>query len=315
MFNKFKNPGVVYWGLLLLATLGLSALFIGVQWGSLNLSTPRESLLTVMVLPYLTGGYILFGAAAILSAVRRFNWLINVAYTGLLTATILAGAVVIATIWESHQVLEVGHWGMSNLYEVSILLLFMVTALALWFDARLLDGRLLPFLGVLTIASSVFLSWLYSLGLAGPREIVPALQSSWLPWHVLANFVGYGAFMVAACAGCVILVSRHTKVIERAQLVMDRSIMLGFPVFSVAIVLGAAWAYEAWGGYWSWDPKETWALIVWLVYAGYLHARLSHNWQPKPLALWSLVGFAVTLFCYLGVNMFMDGLHSYGQLG
>jgi ABC-type transport system involved in cytochrome c biogenesis permease subunit len=85
-------------------------------------------------------------------------------------------------------------------------------------------------------------------------------------------------------------------------------------VFSLAVVLGSAWAYEAWGGYWSWDPKETWALIVWLVYGGYLHARLTHGWNGPRLAWWAILGFGVTLFCYLGVNMLLSGLHSYGKL-
>ena len=96
--------------------------------------------------------------------------------------------------------------------------------------------------------------------------------------------------------------------------VMHKSIALGFGFFTIATVLGAAWAAEAWGGYWSWDPKETWALIVWLNYAAWLHMRLMKGWRGTPLAWWSVVGLLVTTFAFLGVNMFLSGLHSYGEL-
>jgi len=93
-----------------------------------------------------------------------------------------------------------------------------------------------------------------------------------------------------------------------------KSVAVGFPAFTLATILGAAWAAEAWGGYWSWDPKETWALIVWLFYGAYLHVRISHGWSGKTLAWWAVAGFFVTLFCFVGVNMYLSGLHSYGRL-
>ena len=96
--------------------------------------------------------------------------------------------------------------------------------------------------------------------------------------------------------------------------VMYKSIAVGFAFFTIATVLGALWAAEAWGGYWSWDPKETWALIVWLNYAAWLHMRLMKGLRGTPSAWWALVGLAVTTFAFLGVNMFLSGLHSYGTL-
>jgi cytochrome c-type biogenesis protein CcsB len=96
--------------------------------------------------------------------------------------------------------------------------------------------------------------------------------------------------------------------------VMYKSIALGFAFFTVATVLGALWAAEAWGGYWSWDPKETWALIVWLNYAAWLHLRLTKGLRGAPLAWWAIIGLFVTLFAFVGVNMFLSGLHSYGKL-
>ncbi len=96
--------------------------------------------------------------------------------------------------------------------------------------------------------------------------------------------------------------------------VMYKSIAVGFAFFTIATVLGALWAAEAWGGYWSWDPKETWALIVWLNYAAWLHMRLMKGLRGVVSAWWALIGLAVTTFAFLGVNMFLSGLHSYGTL-
>jgi cytochrome c-type biogenesis protein CcsB len=96
--------------------------------------------------------------------------------------------------------------------------------------------------------------------------------------------------------------------------VMYKSIAVGFAFFTIATVLGALWAAEAWGGYWSWDPKETWALIVWLNYAAWLHMRLMKGLRGTVAAWWALAGLGVTTFAFLGVNMFLSGLHSYGEL-
>ena len=94
-----------------------------------------------------------------------------------------------------------------------------------------------------------------------------------------------------------------------------RIIGLGFPFLTIGIISGAVWANEAWGSYWSWDPKETWALITWLVFAAYLHARLTKSWQGKKPALLASLGFIVVWICYLGVNFLGKGLHSYGWVG
>ena len=96
--------------------------------------------------------------------------------------------------------------------------------------------------------------------------------------------------------------------------VMYKSITVGFAFFTIATILGALWAADAWGGYWSWDPKETWALIVWLNYAAWLHMRLMKGLRGTVAAWWALTGLAVTSFAFLGVNMFLSGLHSYGTL-
>ena len=93
----------------------------------------------------------------------------------------------------------------------------------------------------------------------------------------------------------------------------SKTIVWGFPFLTAGIITGAAWANYAWGTYWSWDPKETWSLIVWLVYAAFLHARITRGWHGSRAAILSIVGFLATVFCYLGVNLVLSGLHSYGS--
>lgn len=91
-----------------------------------------------------------------------------------------------------------------------------------------------------------------------------------------------------------------------------RIIGLGFPLLTIGIIAGGVWANEAWGSYWSWDPKETWSLILWLVFAAYLHSRITKGWQGRKPAILATVGFATLWICYLGVNLLGKGLHSYG---
>jgi cytochrome c-type biogenesis protein CcsB len=109
-------------------------------------------------------------------------------------------------------------------------------------------------------------------------------------------------------------INAATPPVEVLDDVMYKSIAVGFAFFTIATVLGALWAAEAWGGYWSWDPKETWALIVWLNYAAWLHMRLMKGLRGGVAAWWACVGLLVTTFAFLGVNMFLSGLHSYGRL-
>jgi cytochrome c-type biogenesis protein CcsB len=140
------------------------------------------------------------------------------------------------------------------------------------------------------------------------RVVAEAGGSYWL---------GYAAVSVLITLG--ILLGRR-RIAERLPApevlddVMYKSIAVGFAFFTIATVLGALWAAEAWGGYWSWDPKETWALIVWLNYAAWLHMRLMKGLRGTVAAWWALAGLAVTTFAFLGVNMFLSGLHSYGTL-
>ncbi len=127
-------------------------------------------------------------------------------------------------------------------------------------------------------------------------------------------YFGIAALIVAGILWGRQRIARRLPELEVLDDVMYKSIAVGFAFFTIATVLGALWAAEAWGGYWSWDPKETWALIVWLNYAAWLHMRMMKGLRGTLSAWWALVGLAVTTFAFLGVNMFLSGLHSYGEL-
>ena len=127
-------------------------------------------------------------------------------------------------------------------------------------------------------------------------------------------YFGVSALIVAGILSLRGRIGPRLPAFEVLDDVMYKSIAVGFAFFTIATILGAFWAAEAWGGYWSWDPKETWALIVWLNYAAWLHMRLMKGLRGAVSAWWALVGLAVTTFAFLGVNMFLSGLHSYGEL-
>jgi len=140
------------------------------------------------------------------------------------------------------------------------------------------------------------------------RKGVEGASSYW------AVYFGVSALIVAGILMARRRIAERLPSYEVLDDVMYKSIAVGFAFFTIATVLGALWAAEAWGGYWSWDPKETWALIVWLNYAAWLHMRLMKGLRGAVSAWWALVGLAVTTFAFLGVNMFLSGLHSYGTL-
>jgi cytochrome c-type biogenesis protein CcsB len=218
-------------------------------------------------------------------------------------------------------------YGKIKQYENSLFSI-MTGLMYLFYEARYQSRALGGFVLLVISAAVAFLLWYaFDRGADEIQPLVPALQSYWMKIHVPANFVGYGAFALAAMVGVVYLIrargeSRNPNGFAATRLpgrellddLMYKSIALGFGFFTIATVLGAMWAAEAWGGYWSWDPKETWALIVWLNYAAWLHMRFTKGWRGVPMAWWAIVGLFVTLFAFLGVNMFLSGLHSYGEL-
>jgi len=159
------------------------------------------------------------------------------------------------------------------------------------------------------------------------RPLPPALRSVWLYIHAITSFVGEGAFALAF--GVSILYLLQEKQIKKKRLggifqklpslgkldeLNYKLLTIGFPFLTLGIITGAIWAQYAWGSYWSWDPKETWSLITWLIYAALLHGRLTVGWRGKRAAILSVVGFAAVLFTFLGVNLLLPGLHTYASM-
>jgi|TARA_R110002096_G_scaffold379_11_gene2354 cytochrome c-type biogenesis protein CcsB len=272
--------------------------------------------------------YVLATVTYFAAFIARSDFVAKVASAMTWSATVM-GLVGLMVRWrESYLIgLDVGHIPVSNLYEVFILF-SIITALLYLFYERRYQTRVLGGFVLLVISAAVaFLLWYtFDRQAADIQPLVPALKSYWMKIHVPANFIGYGAFALAAMVAVAYLIRFNAEKGDSNSLAMTlpeldvlddlmyKSIALGFAFFTLATILGALWAAEAWGGYWSWDPKETWALIVWLNYAAWLHMRLTKGWRGKPMAAWAIVGLFVTLFAFLGVNMFLSGLHSYGEL-
>jgi cytochrome c-type biogenesis protein CcsB len=237
-------------------------------------------------------------------------------------ATAMGTSGLFARWYESYLIgPEIGHIPISNLYEVFVLFSIITALLYLFYEGRYATRKLGAFVLPLISAAVAFLLW-YALAREAYQiqPLIPALQSYWMKVHVPANFVGYGAFAVAAMVGMAHLLVSHGILASRLPVpdvledVMYKAIAIGFAFFTIATILGALWAAEAWGTYWQWDPKETWALIVWLNYAVWLHMRLTRGLRGTILAWWAIGGLLIITFAFIGVNMFLSGLHSYGSL-
>ena len=243
--------------------------------------------------------------------------------SGLTWAAAVMGAAGLFVRWYESYLIgsDVGHIPVSNLYEVFILFTLITALMYLYYEARFATRQAGAFVLMVISAAVGFILW-YSFDRQAHeiQPLIPALQSWWMKIHVPANFVGYGAFAMSAMLGVAELLVLKGVLKDRlpsAEVLdemMYKAISIGFLFFTIATILGAMWAADAWGGYWSWDPKETWALIVWLNYAAWLHIRLVKGWRGKPLAWWAVIGLLVTTFAFLGVNMYLTGLHSYGGL-
>ncbi|HBA89844.1 MAG TPA: c-type cytochrome biogenesis protein CcsB [Geobacter sp.] len=219
-----------------------------------------------------------------------------------------------------------GHAPLSNLFESVVFFSWTIILIFLFIDFKYRYRAI----GFFVVPFALFgMAWAQLSLDSNIEPLVPALQSNWLVYHVITCFLGYAAFAVAcgisimylireqieqeggnAQAGGLLSMFPSIKVLDDLNY---KAIMIGFPLLTLGIVTGAAWANYAWGTYWSWDPKETWSLIVWFVYAAFLHARITRGWVGRRAAILSVIGFAATIFCYLGVNLLLSGLHSYGK--
>ncbi len=153
------------------------------------------------------------------------------------------------------------------------------------------------------------------------RELMPALRSNWLGFHVSTAIIAYGAFGVSFVLGIIFLLrermaaggflDHHIPGREKLDMIAYRSVSLGLLFLTFTILTGAIWAERAWGSYWSWDPKETWSLVTWIIYANYLHLRIRKGWAGRAAAIFAVAGFVCVLFTYVGVNTLLPGVHSY----
>ena len=228
-------------------------------------------------------------------------------------ATILAiNAAAFLTASLVFRAIASGHGPFSNMYEFSLAFSWGALVLYLYFEVRYrlrtLALVVLPIaLGMLVYATTV------------PSDIqplVPALQNNLLlTVHVAVAILAYGAFALAFGAAVLYLIQGRDSIrwLPRRAVLDEmayRAVLVGFPMMALVIILGAVWAQIAWGTYWSWDPKETASLVTWLIYGGYLHARVVRGWRGRRSALLLILGFGATLFTYFG-NYFLGGLHSY----
>lgn len=273
--------------------------------------------------------FVLSTAAYFLALFNKSEFTAKTATT-MVWAAVTFGLVGMMVRWRESYIInfDYGHIPVSSLYEVFILFVVLTGLMYLFYEQRYKTRALGGFVMLVISSAVAFLLW-YTFDKQAHviQPLVPALKSYWMKIHVPANFIGYGGFSIAAMIGLAYLLTSKSldknpnsvfaskmPSLEVMDDLMYRTISLGFAFFTIATVLGAMWAAEAWGGYWSWDPKETWALIVWLNYAAWLHIRMSKGWRGAPMAWWALIGLLVTTFAFLGVNMFLSGLHSYGEL-
>jgi cytochrome c-type biogenesis protein CcsB len=225
--------------------------------------------------------------------------------------------------WKASYDLGIGHVPLSNFYESLIFFSWAIVLLYIVMEWRLKNRALGVF--VLPVAFLLMAYASISPNISSRIEpLIPALQSNWLTSHVLTCFLGYAAFTVSFALGIMFFVKimsgadkNKSPVFFRllpAESILDelmyQSVALGFVFLTLGIITGSVWAHYAWGSYWSWDPKETWSLITWLIYALMLHARHVRGWRGKRMALMTIIGFGCVLFTYLGVNL-LPGLHSY----
>jgi len=223
---------------------------------------------------------------------------------------------------ESYQI-GIGHAPLSNLYESLIFFAWTIIFLYLLMEWRTKNRSMGTFVTPLAFLAMAYAS--YSPGISSSiQPLVPALKSNWLIAHVITCFFGYAAFGLSFGLSLMYLLKRFDKaekknlflkLIPRSGILDDLSyqmVVIGFLLLTLGIITGSVWAHSAWGSYWSWDPKETWSLITWLVYAAMLHSRMIRGWQGKRLAVFSIIGFSCVLFTYFGVN-YLAGLHSYAQ--
>jgi cytochrome c-type biogenesis protein CcsB len=222
---------------------------------------------------------------------------------------------------ESYQ-LGIGHAPLSNLYESLIFFSWAIILLYLIIEKRTGNRSIGAFITPLAFLSLAYASFSGDIK-NGIQPLVPALQSNWLTAHVVTCFFGYAAFALSFGVSIMYFIKMNERPENKNAFlnlvpgldILDelsyQMVMIGFLLLTLGIITGSVWAHTAWGSYWTWDPKETWSLVTWIVYAAMLHARLMRGWKGQRLAIFSVIGFLCVMFTYFGVN-YLSSLHSYG---
>jgi cytochrome c-type biogenesis protein CcsB len=241
--------------------------------------------------------------------------------TGAATLAIQMGGMILRW-WESYQI-GYGHAPLSNLYESLVFAAWAIMLIYLVMEYRTKQRALGVFPALFAFLAMAYAS--FSTGVSSKiQPLLPALKSNWLIAHVVTCFIGYAAFAVSFGISILYLAREskketsggaHSLLPDLRQLdeLNYQMVLFGFLWLSLGIITGSVWADLAWGAYWSWDPKETWSLITWLIYAALLHARTMKGWRGGRVAWLSIIGFGCVLFTYFGVNFLLGGLHSYAN--
>ncbi|MGC9975913.1 MAG: c-type cytochrome biogenesis protein CcsB [Syntrophales bacterium] len=225
--------------------------------------------------------------------------------------------------WESYQI-GYGHAPLSNLYESLVFAAWAIMLIYLVMEYRTKQRSLGVFPAIFAFLAMAYAS--FSTGVNSKiQPLLPALKSNWLIAHVVTCFIGYAAFAVSFGIS-ILFIARESKHetsgnaltllpnLRQLDELNYQMVLFGFFWLSLGIITGSVWADLAWGSYWSWDPKETWSLITWLIYAALLHTRNMKGWRGSRVAWMSIIGFGCVLFTYFGVNFLLGGLHSYGNI-
>ncbi len=216
--------------------------------------------------------------------------------------------------------IDAGYLPIAGMHQASSFFAWCILLIFFFLEYRykigIMGSFIMPIVFLLALSSSMF-----------PREILPlspVLKSFWFNIHISIAFLGYASFAIAFGVGIMYLLQEHYlkakhlgglfKRLPSLQVLDEinyRLITIGFPLLTIAIITGALWAESAWGTYWRWDPKETWSLITWFIYALVLHARLTAGWRGSRAAILSIIGFLSVLFTFYGVNLLLKSLHKF----
>ena len=225
--------------------------------------------------------------------------------------------------WVESYRMGIGHAPLSNMYESLVFFSWTIAVIYLVIERSYKNRIIGAFATPIAFLAMAYASLSPNVS-DRIQPLIPALKSNWLIAHVITCFLGYAAFAVAFGVSVMYLVKRRATGEAGMRLlarfpgsdvldeVTHQMVMFGFLFLSIGIITGAVWANSAWGSYWSWDPKETWSLITWFIYATLLHARMMRGWHGKRIAYLSIIGFMAVIFTYLGVNL-LPGLHSYAK--